>query len=171
MSKIYKKLAKARKILNKDGSVRQNSAREKLKKTVEEQEAKILELTDEKKELPERVDVSTLENYKSFKKIDNEGKNLFDFVTCSVWNVRKYMVDALRPFYDSEYDLVDLFYAITECRGWIKSTKNEVICRLEPLQQPKRRSAQEQLCRKLTSLGAQTPTGKSMVIEVGESPP
>ena len=170
LSKIYKKLAKARKILNKDGSVRQNSAREKLKKTVEEQDAKILELTNEKKELPERVDVSTLENYKSFKKIDNEGKNLFDFVTCSVWNVRKYMVDALRPFYDSEYDLVDLFYAITECRGWIKSTKNEVICRLEPLQQPKRRSAQEQLCRKLTSLGVQTPTGKCMVIEVGESP-
>lgn len=170
LSKIYKKLAKARKILNKDGSVRQNSAREKLKKTVEGQEAKILELTNEKKELPERVDVSTLENYKSFKKIDNEGKNLFDFVTCSVWNARKYMVDALRPFYDSEYDLVDLFYAITECRGWIKSTKNEVICRLEPLQQPKRRSAQEQLCRKLTSLGVQTPTGKCMVIEVGESP-
>ena len=90
----------------------------------------------------QRVDVSTLENYRFFKTIDNEGKNLFDFVTCSVWYVRKLAVDWLRPYYNSENDLVDLFYAITDCQGWIKSTKNEVVCRLEPLPQPKRRAAQ-----------------------------
>ena len=124
----------------------------------------------EKSELPEKVDVSTLENYKSFKRIDNEGKYLFDFVTSSVWNVRKQMVEWLRTFFNQENELVDLFYAITNCHGWIKSTKSEVIVRLEPLQQPKRRLAQEQLCRKLMSLGALTPMGKCLMIEVGESP-
>ena len=81
------------------------------------------------------------------------------------------MVDWLRPFLNQDSEVVDLFYAITDCHGWIKSTKQEVIVRLEPLQQPMRRSAQEQLCRKLSSLGAQTPTGKRLLIEVGTRPP
>jgi len=45
-----------------------------------------------------------------------------------------------------------------------------VTVRLEPLQQPSRRAAQEQFCRKLTGLKATTPTGKALVIEVGQSP-
>jgi hypothetical protein len=80
------------------------------------------------------------------------------------------MVDWLRPFFNQENELVDLFYTITYCHGWIKSTDKEVIVRLEPLQQKSRRLAQEQLCRKLTSLGAQKPNGKWLVIEVGKSP-
>jgi hypothetical protein len=124
----------------------------------------------EKKLLPARVDVSELENYKSIKRIDNEGKYLFDFVTASVWNARKQMVDWLRPHFDEENELVDLFYAITHCQGWIKSTKTDVTVRLEPLQQPRRRLAQEQLCRKLTSLGARTPNDKWLAVEVNEEP-
>jgi len=83
--------------------------------------------------LPSTVNVESLSDYKSFKKIDNEGKNLFDFVTASVWNARKEMVDWLRPYYDWESELVDLFYTITNCQGWIQSTKTDVTVRLEPL--------------------------------------
>jgi len=80
------------------------------------------------------------------------------------------MVDWLRPYFNQDNEVVDLFYAITSCHGWIKSTEREVLVRLEPLGQDKRRLAQEQLCRKLTSLAVQTPTGKYLSIEVGESP-
>ncbi len=80
------------------------------------------------------------------------------------------MVEWLRSDYKHENDIVDLFYAIANCHGWIKSTKNEVIVRLEPMQQKSRRLAQEQLCRKLTSLAAIIPNGKCLRIEVGESP-
>ena len=170
LNKLYKKLAKAREALTKDGHPRKNSVKERWKASIIEKENVLERLSQEKLQLPERVDVSTLEDYKSFQKIDDEGKYLFDFVTTSVWNARKQMVDWLRPFFDDENELVDLFYAITYCHGWIQSTATEVIVRLEPLQQPKRRLAQEQLCRKLTSLRAQTPTGKQMVIEVGASP-
>ncbi len=65
---------------------------------------------------------------------------------------------------------MDLFYAITTCQGGVRSPDDAVTVRLEPLQQAKRRAAQEQFCRKLTALGAQTPSGKRLVIEVGESP-
>ncbi len=170
LNKLYKEVAKARENLNKDGKPRKNSKKEELKTMIQEEETKLNTANEQKRRLPEKVDASSLENYKSFKKIDNEGKNLFDLVTSSVWNARKQMVDLLRPFFNRQNELVDLFYTITECRGWIKSTKTEVIVRLGPLQQPRRRSAQIQFWRKLTSLGAQTPTGKWLVIEVGDSP-
>jgi hypothetical protein len=170
LGKLYKKLAKAKEVLNKDGSIRSNSVHEQLKSAIAEQEATIEQLRNEKRELPEKIEVSSLQDYRSFKRIDNEGKNLFDFVTSSVWNARKQMVDWLRPNFNQDNEVVDLFYAITSCHGWIKSTEREVLVRLEPLRQDKRRLAQEQLCRKLTSLAVQTPTGKYLTIEVGDSP-
>jgi hypothetical protein len=170
LAKLFQKLAKLKDIFNKDGQLRKNSAKEKLKDKIAVLESEFIADKQKKDALPEKVDASNLENYKSFKRIDNEGKNLFDFVTSSVWNVRKQMVCWLRQYYTKENDVVDLFYAITNCHGWVKSSATEVIVRLEPLQRPKRRAAQEQLCRKLTNLGARLPSGKWMVVEVGKSP-
>ena len=170
IAKLHRKLFKAKEQTNKDGTPRSNSQRQRLQNEILQQEAELECVRDEKKQLPERVDVSTLENYRSFKRIDNEGKYLFDFVTTAVWNTRKQIVDWLRDYYKSENDLVDLFYAITKSHGWVRSTATQVTVRLEPLQQAKRRAAQEQLCRKLTAFGAQTPTGKRLVVEVAESP-
>jgi len=170
LNRVVAKFSKAKDVFNKDGSLRRNSAKEKLRTQITTIEAEIAAARKEKNNLSERVDVSTLEDYKSFKQIDNEGKNLFDFVTSSVWNVRKQMVDWLRQYYDQEDELVDLFYAITRCHGWVKSSQTEVRVRLEPIQQPKRRAAQEQFCRKLTSLCAYLPSGKWMIVEVGEKP-
>ena len=62
------------------------------------------------------------------------------------------------------------FDAITDCHGWIKSSKTAVTVRLEALQQPRHRLAQEQLCRKLTGLMTRTPSGKRFLVEVGEAP-
>ncbi len=167
---LYKKLATAGDSLKMDGSPRKNSVKENLKVAITTKESKLEQALESKKNLPERVDVSGLESYQSFKRIDNEGKNIFDFVTSSVWNVRKQMVDWLSPYFEYENEIVDLFYAITNCHGWVRSDRKEVRVRLEPMQQPKRRAAQEQLCRKLTSLGARLPSGKWLVVEVGDMP-
>ena len=88
-----------------------------------------------------------------------------------VFHARKEMIDLLRPFFSSiRNEIIDLFYAITDCHGWIRNTHDKVIVRLETLEQPRRRAIQEQLCRKLTALGTQTPTGKWLIVEVGSSP-
>ena len=156
--------------LTKEGTPRQNSIKERLKTEIRENGLLIEKLLQEVKSLPERIELSSFDGNKSFKVIDNEGKNLFDFVTSAVWNTRKQVIEWLRPYYTNENEVVDLFYAITQCQGWIKTTRTCVTVRIEPLQQASRRAAQEQLCRKLTSLVAQTPTGKIMIIEVGDSP-
>lgn len=167
---LREKLGKTKEALNKDGTPRQNSRREQLKENIAGKEAEVQRLKNEIREMPETVDVSTLADYRSFRRIDTEGKNLFDFVTCAVWNARKQMVTWLRPDFGNDNEVVDLFYAITRCHGWIKSTATEVVVRLEPLEQARRRAAQEQLCRRLSGLLAQAPMGKWLVIEVGESP-
>jgi hypothetical protein len=170
LSRQYKKYAKAKDSVNKDGSIRSNSPKKKLKEKIEHLESEIRLLSEEKNRLPEKIDIGGLEDYRKFKTIDNEGKNLFDFVTCSVWNARKQLTDWLLPFYNDKNEYIDLFYAITESHGWIKSEKDKVVVRLEPLQQSSRRKAQEQLCKKLSALGAHTPKGKRLEIEVGTSP-
>ena len=169
-NKLYKKMGTAKEGLTKDGTPRQNSIKERFKTQIRENELMIEKLLLEVKSLPERIELSLLDGNKSFKVIDNEGKNLFDFVTSAVWNSRKQVIEWLRPYYTNKNEIVDLFYAITQCQGWIKTTRTSVTVRIEPLQQVSRRAAQEQLCRKLTSLGVQTPTGKFMIIEVGDSP-
>jgi hypothetical protein len=87
------------------------------------------------------------------------------------------MVDWLRPHFAEENKIGDLFYAIADCQGWIKSTKTEVMVRLEALQQSRRRQAQEMLYRKLTSPSARTPAWKAKLhvhkwlsVEVCEEP-
>jgi hypothetical protein len=170
LDKTHKKNSKAREILNKDGSRREKSMKVRREGEISQLESELKRLLSEKKLLPEKVDTSTLEDYKSFKKIDNEGKNLFDFVTATVWNARKEMTDWLFCHYPNKDEYVDLFYAITKCHGWIKSEAYRVVIRIEPLQQPVRRKAQEQFCKRLTALGAYLPNRKILQLEVGQSP-
>jgi hypothetical protein len=166
----YKQLSKTPPTHNRDGTSRANGKYQTLKQKIQELETRQAELRKEKKQLPKRIDVSQLQDYRSFKKIGNEGKNFFDFVTASVWNVHRTLIDWLGEYYVKESDRVDLFYAILHSHSWIESDDRWVVVRLEPLQQPNRRYAQEQLCRKLTGLGAKIPGGKSLRIEVGDTP-
>jgi len=168
--KLKVKFADAKPALNKDGSTRKNSTHNALKKKISETEIQLEEMREKAGKEPDRVKTSDLEDYREYKQVDNGGKKLFDFITSSVWNSRKDMVDLLRPHWNQENEIVDLFYAITACQGWIRSNKEEVRVRLEPLEQPRRRFAQEQLCRKLTYLATRLPMGKLLVMEVGDDP-
>jgi len=170
LNRLYKQQTKCKPGTKKDGTLRANSKHQRIACEIAAAEAELARLKDERDQLPERVDVGTLSDYRSFQVIDNEGKNLFDVITSSVWNARRQLIDWLEPLYAKDSDRVDLLYAILNSHGWIRSDARWVVVRLEPLQQPARRAAQEQLCRKLTGLGARIPGGKWLRIEVGDSP-
>lgn len=161
-------LAEKDKILNNSGEVRANDAYSKLKSEIINLKTEKLELSQQKSELPERIDVSGLEDYRNFEKHDNEGKNLFDFVGSLVWNARKKGVEILEQLYPYKNDVVDLFYAIINCHGTIQINATEIRVILEPLQQSSRRVAQIDFCKKLTQLGAKTTMKKAMIIQVAK---
>ena len=170
LNRLYKQHAKSKPSTNQDGTPRANSKQRRIAEDIAAREAELAQLRADRAKLPERVDVAGLADYRSFKAIDNDGKNLFDFVTAAVWNARRQLIDWLEDSYAKDSDRVDLLYAILHCHGWIRSDRQWVVVRLEPLQQPARRYAQEQLCRKLSGLGAKIPGGKWLRIEVGDSP-
>ncbi|MCP4897157.1 MAG: OmpH family outer membrane protein, partial [bacterium] len=93
LARTYKQLSKTQPTYNRDGTPRTNGKYQNLKQKIQELETRQADLREEKQQLPERIDISQLQDYRSFKKIDNEGKNLFDFVTASVWNVRRTLID------------------------------------------------------------------------------
>jgi len=68
LDKLYKQLTKTPQQSNKDGTVRGNSRHLRLQETIARKEQELKDLHEEKARLPERVDVSTLQNYRSFKK-------------------------------------------------------------------------------------------------------
>jgi len=109
LDRLLRKLSKTPESQKKDGTPRHNSRRQRLENDIEQQQAQIEQVRKEKQALPEKIDVSKLTDYRSFKQIDNEGKYLFDFVTTAVWNARKQMTEWLRECYKQENDLVDLF--------------------------------------------------------------
>ena len=135
LATLYKKLSRSKEALNKDGSARKNSVRQNVLSQIKEKEGDVEILKEKVKQLPERVEVSWLEDYTCFQRISNESKYLFDLVTASVWNARKQMVEWLLPIYENKNENVDLFYAITNCHGWVRSDSKKVTVRLEPLQQ------------------------------------
>jgi hypothetical protein len=159
-------LSSREKTCNKDGNVRSNDVYSRLKKEINVQQEKIKSLKEKKNKLPKKINLSGLEDYESFKVIDNEAKNLFDFVTIANWNARKEGVDILRRFYPNENDIVDLYYAITNCQGKIDVTKNQVTVTLEPLEQKCRRHAQIDFCNYLNGLNIKTPTKKQFILKV-----
>ncbi|MCP4749235.1 MAG: hypothetical protein GY874_24330 [Desulfobacteraceae bacterium] len=130
LNKLYKKFSKSEKPFNKESNHRQNSAHQRLKQEISDQEAQIDFLNLKVKELPEKIDISRLEDYDYFECICNESKKLFDFVTSSVLDAPKQMAEWLLPFYESKNEYIDLFYAITNCHGWIKSEEHKVTVRL-----------------------------------------
>jgi ParB-like chromosome segregation protein Spo0J len=170
LARLYKQQARCQPNIKQDGTPRANSKQQRIAEEIAARETELAQLKADRERLPERVAVGALTDYRSFKAIDNEGKNLFDFVTASVWNARRQLIDWLEEDYAKDSDRVDLLYAILHCHGWVRSDEQMVVVRLEPLQQPARRYAQEHLCRKLTGLAAKIPGGKWLRIEVGDSP-
>jgi hypothetical protein len=99
--------------------------------------------------------------------IDKEGKNWWDFAETIVWNSRKKLIEMLRVYLPNERDLIPVLEAITNSKGWVKSTKETITVKLKPLERPQFRTAQIQLCRNLNTLEVQL-NGKLLQFDVAE---
>jgi hypothetical protein len=131
-------------------------------------ENKLVALTEKLQTTPERTTLAEATNGKeTFKVIDREGKNLFDLVQAMVWNARRTLIDMLRQHYHDERDIVNLLDHISRCHGWIKSAPDAVLVRLEPLDRPRYRAAQKELCDSLNNLQSRLPNRKILKFSVG----
>lgn len=174
---LKKKLAKFERHLgrmplttNKDGSLRKSKKRERLQKEQAELKEKLAKAEKKLKDCPERVKLEEVSAGASFKELDTEGKNLWDLAETLVWNSRKKLIHMFKEFLPNTRDLIPVLEAITNCRGWVRSTREAIEIRLEPLERPGFRAAQIQLCRALNEKNIRLKNGKRLLYDVGLDP-
>ena len=86
------------------------------------------------------------------------------------WNSKKKLSKLLFTYLPDNRDLLPVLDAITSSKGWIKSTKGMLVVRLEPMETPRFRDAQIQLCRHLNSKKIKLPNGKLLQYDVAKNP-
>ncbi len=175
-AKLKKELAKTERTLgkmpltkNKDGSLRKSKKRDALTEKVIQLKAEIDQTEGKIADCPERIDINEITG-KHFKVIETEGKNYWNLAEALFWNSRKKLIEIFRGFLPNDRDLQPVLDAITQSRGWIKSTKVAIVIRLEPLETPRFNAAQRQLCRYLNDQEIRLDNGKYLLYDVGPDP-
>jgi hypothetical protein len=167
LDKTERELGRKQIKTNRDGSLRKNNARNDLQLKREQLAIDVERTKSELKACPEKLNLSEQQEIKKFKVIDTEGKTIWDFTEVVFWNTRKKLISLLKEYLPDERDLIPVLEAITKCKGVIKSTKDAVIVKLEPLERQKFRQAQIQFCRRLNDMGAKLDNGKKIFFDVG----
>jgi hypothetical protein len=177
ISRLRKRLAKIERDLgrmpltqNKDGSLRKSKKREELQNEAVDLKEKIATTEKDLANCPERVNINEVEADTEYKVLSTEGKNFWNLAGSLFWNSRKKLVQIFKEFLPNERDLRPVLEAITESRGWIKSTREVIEIRLEPLETPMYKAAQIQLCRYLNEKGIRLQNGKRLLYDVGPDP-
>ena len=152
---------------NKDGSLRKNASRDRLIQEKEERQNELASLEEQIKNIPQYIDISESGDNKKFKMIETEGKNLWDLAETVFWNSRKKLTRLFQQYLPNERDLLPVLDAITRSRGKIKLTEDALIVKLEPLERPQFRHAQEQLCRRLNHMNVKLHNDKILRFDVG----
>ena len=169
LAKTERSLGKLPLTKNKDGSLRKSKKRDALTEKVAQLKLEISETEEKIANSPERIDINEITG-KHFKAIETEGKNYWNLAEALFWNSRKKLIEIFRGFLSNERDLQPVLDAITQGRGWIKSTKEVMEIRLEPIETPRFHAAQIQLCRYLNDQEIRLENGKRILYDVGPDP-
>jgi transposase len=169
LNKIQKELGKKEPVLKKDGTPRKSPARERMIGIKKAFEKEIGQISRQISECPQHIDLRETEKDK-FKVIDNESKNWWNISEMVFWNTRRKLARLLYTYLPDNRDLLPVLDAITSSRGWIKSTKDIFRVRIEPLEVPRFKDAQIQLCRYLNDQKIKLPNGKLLQYDVGNDP-
>lgn len=169
LARILKQLGKKEITLRKDGTPRESIIRQRLIQHKEQLEKELKQIKEKLSACAPYINLKQTGN-QTFKVIDKEGKTWWNIAQMIFWNSRKILASELYNFLSDERDLLPLLDAITSSRGWIKNTKDTMIVRIEPLETPRFKSAQIQLCRYLNGKETRLPNGKLLQYDVATDP-
>lgn len=166
LASIELKLGRKKISINKDGTVRKNKKRDEWQEKRLTLVSKIQTVKEALEKCPERIELSEIENTKMYKTIDTQGKLLWDLAEVLFWNSRKYLIQLFEEYLPNKRDQIPVLESISKSRGFIKSTKDNMIVILEALERPQFRQAQCQLCKKLNNMNVLMPNNKLLLFDV-----
>ncbi len=167
--KIQKELGKKEPAFKKDGTPRKSPVREHKIVRREKLKVEIEQISRQISQCPVGLDLNQT-NEEKFKAIDNESKNWWNISEMIFWNMRRQLARLLYTYLPDNRDLLPVLDTITSSRGWIKSTKDTLTVRIEPMETPRYKDAQIQLCRHLNNQKIILPNGKLLQYDVGNNP-
>ncbi len=153
-----------------DGTLRKSKKRERFQHKRVVLKEKLMKKEEEFKACPERVEINEADSDTRFKVLDWEGKNLWNIAQALAWNSRKQLIDMVSMSLLNTRDQIPVVEAMTRGRGWVRSTSEAVEVRLEPLETPRFKAAQIQLCRALNDMEIRLGNGKRLLYDVGTEP-
>lgn len=154
---------------NSNGTAKKSKAWADLEVKIDELSNQLRQAKEDLSKTPERIKLSEFKEGKTFKIISTEGKNLWELSQTIVWNSRRKLMKEFGKFLNDKRDLLPVLDAITKGRGWIKSTTKTIIVKLEPLDTPRFRMAQIQLCRAMSEKNIRLKNGKKILYQVAET--
>jgi hypothetical protein len=154
----------------KDGSLRKSKKRERLQQERTALKEQIAVVGTRVKDCPERITLEQTRSGQRFKVLSCEGKNLWNVAQALVWNSRKQLIDMVSMYLPNIRDQIPVLEAITQGRGWVRSTPEAIEIRLEPLETPRFKATQIQLCRALDDLEIRFSNGKRLLYDVASEP-
>jgi transposase len=170
LEKVERNIGRLPLTVKQDRTVRQSKRRDNLQQERVQLKEEIT-ITEEKlKNCPEKIDLNSISGEKRIKKLDTEGKNLWDLSQSIFWNSRKQLIEMFSKFLSDPRDRIPALEAIISCRGWVRSTPEVIEVRLEPLDTLRFRAAQIQLCRQLNEMKIRLQNGKRLLYDVGNDP-
>ena len=155
---------------NQDGSVRKSKKRDRLQQEHVELKEQIPAVKKMLEACPERIRREETDSGQPFRVLSVEGKNLWNVAQTLVWNSRKQLLDILSMYLPNIRDQIPVLEAMTQGRGWVRSTLEVIEVRLEPLETPRFQAAQIQLCRALNDMEIRLSNGKRLLYDVGSEP-
>jgi hypothetical protein len=155
---------------NKDGTIRKSKRRDRLDQKISLLKKKLTEAEEQLKTCPERINYAESAPDERYRVLAKEGKNLWNLSQSLVWNSRRHLINLVKEFILDPRDLIPAVEAMTRCRGWVRSRSEVIEVRFEPLDTPRYRAAQIQLCRTLNEREIRFPNGKRILYDVGACP-
>ncbi len=123
-------------------------------RTVRELQARIAELTEVRRALPETVPVATIGRREVMRL---EQKAIIDRIKITAYNAEEWLLDRLVRYYPNTHEVRALLRAFAELSGEISTTAADVLVTLDPPDTPQHRRALRGLCDDLNQVGAVFP--------------
>jgi len=155
---------------NKDGALRKSKRRENLLIERVKSKEELVVAEDKLSKCPEKINAKDMNSEDRIKKLDTEGKNLWDLSQSLFWNSRKILIEEFGKYLPDYRDTISVSEAITKGRGWVRSTAEAMEIRSEPMETPRFGAAQIRLCRKPNELEIRLLNGKRLLYDVGDRP-
>ena len=115
------------------------------------------EITQKRKNTPEKISILELLKGRPMSRCDLEKKKLYDLMQFLAYHARERLIEIFRDCYDDLRDIKPVLDRITTTPGYVKLFGKTLVVLLDWIEDRNHRSAAQELCRRLNQMAIRLP--------------